>query len=298
MGQPVNVFTTPTGGDSGSSAAHAMLPAALMASHHGGMGGQGALGAGAMAFGGGLLGALLFGRGGLGGWGGDGGGTNAAAIELGTARVAFDTAAMTTLNNISAAIPTATGLVADKVNTGNMQLMNAINTGFATQGTNTLQQTIMLIQGMNMNQQTLMQELCGINTNVSAQGCMTREAVANDGEKTRALIQSIQDANLQRQLTVAETALLDANRRREHDQVIATITNTNTAVAAQQQGQQQQQQQQILTTVSSLFPILQSVLQVAHATAANTSVIAGNTGPVVGGAQTSTASPNNINTGG
>jgi hypothetical protein len=144
---------------------------------------------------------------------------------------------------------------------------------------------------MNMNQQTLLTELCGVNTNVSAQGCMTREAVMNDGEKTRALITSQYETNLQRQLGVAEVALLEGNRRRDHEQLVAQITNTNTAVAAQAQGQQQQQQQQLVSTVNSLFPLLQGVLQVAHAT--NSNVIAGNTGAVVTGPQT--ASPTNVN---
>lgn len=290
MGQPVNVFTTPTGGDAGG-AVHA-LPLAMMAggmNRHSGMDGVGGgLGAGLV---GGLLGGLLFGGRGFGNAAVVDGGVNTSAIELGTARVAFDTVAMQSLNNITALIPTATGLVADKVNTGNMQLMNAIGAGFASQGQMTLQQTIMTIQQLNMNQQTLLTELCGINTNVSAQGCMTREAVMNDGEKTRALLTSQYETNLQRQLGVAEVALLEANRRRDHDAVIAQITNTNTAVAAQAQGQQQQQQQAILSGISQLFPILQGITQIAHAT--NGNVIAGNTGAVTTGAQTST--PTNVN---
>lgn len=290
MGQPVNVFTTPTGGDAGG-AVHA-LPLAMMAggmNRHSGMDGVGGgLGAGLV---GGLLGGLLFGGRGFGNAAVVDGGVNTAAIELGTARVAFDTVAMQSLNNITALIPTATGLVADKVNTGNMQLMNAIGAGFASQGQMTLQQTIMTIQQLNMNQQTLLTELCGINTNVSAQGCMTREAVMNDGEKTRALLTSQYETNLQRQLGVAEVALLESNRRRDHDAVIAQITNTNTAVAAQAQGQQQQQQQAILSGISQLFPILQGITQIAHAT--NGNVIAGNTGAVTTGAQTST--PTNVN---
>jgi hypothetical protein len=283
MGTPVNVFTTPTDGGGAS----AMLPAALMASHSGIGGGMGAgLGAGLV---GGLLGGLLFGGNGFGNRNGNN--VDTSAIELGTARVAFDTVAMQSLNNITALIPTATGLVADKVNTGNMQLMNAIGSGFAMQNSTTLQQTIMLIQQLNAQNLTTMQELCNINQNVSAQGCQTREAVVADGNVTRSLLTSrfqLEDSTEINKLNAKVIELQNEGRSRELGE---RISINNTAVAAQQQGQQQQQQQQLVTTVNSLFPLLQGVLQVAHAT--NSNVIAGNTGAVTTGAQT--ASPVNVN---
>jgi hypothetical protein len=301
MGQPVNVFATPADGSSGAAG---MLPMAMMAGmNHGGLGsGMGAgLGAGLV---GGVLGGLLFGRGGLGGFGNgiDGAVNGRAAAALdGTDGMAL----MQAIGMVKDTVNSGTASVTGAITNGNMMLTNAVTSGdnmlnstiqngFAMQNSNTLQQTIMLTQQGYQTQMQLQQEICGVNQNVSAQGCMTRETVNADGAATRALITAQYEANLQRQLGVAEVALLEANRRRDHDAVIASITNTNTAVAAQAQGQAQQQQQQILSGISQLFPVLQGLTQIAHAT--NSNVVAGNTGATTIAAQT--ASPTNVNTGG
>lgn len=287
MTQPINLFHTPAADTSHA----ALIPAAMMAA--GGMHNRNDFGGGSAIAA--ALGAAVGAAFGNGNGFGNRNNLTGAGIELGTARVAFDTVAMQSLNAIGAAIPAATGLVADKVTTVGGQLQNAIAAGFAAQTTNTLQQTFLLSQQLAAAQAALQSELCTINQNVSAQGCATREAVVAGDTATQNLINKLNTDNLQRELGVAQVALLESNRRRDHDQVIAQITNTNTAVAAQQQGQAQFQQQQIANTVAALVPAVSALIsQNAFARATNSNLNVGNTGAVTTGAQTSTASPVNV----
>lgn len=90
--------------------------------------------------------------------------------------------------------------------------------------------------------------------------------VKDDGERTRALITSNTISELQRQLTVAQTAALEdrlTNRARETE---INITNTNTATAQQIQSQSQMQAQsqaiiQLSGLISNLAGDIQTVRQ-------------------------------------
>jgi len=276
MGQPVNVFTTPTGGDGGSA-----LPLAAMAmGSHGGLGGVGGgLGAGLV---GGLLGGLLFGGRGFGNWGG-------GAVVDGVASCNRPQSADMSVTQ-SMGIMTAIGGVKDSVTMGNQMLSTSIDAGFAMQNATTLQQSIMLTQQANMNQQMVLSELCNINQNVSAQGCQTREAVVCDGDRTRALLSARFQMEDQTEINKLNAKVIELQNEGRQRELGNRIEINNTAIAAQQQGQQQQQQQQLVTTVNSLFPLLQGIIQLQHAT--NGNVIAGNAGAVTTGAQT--ASPVNV----
>ena len=92
--------------------------------------------------------------------------------------------------------------------------------------------------------------LATVNQNVSEQGCQTREYVANDGDKTRALLVtrfSQEDATKIAEQNARILALeTRGDHDRRHNETTLQITNTNTAVAAQAQFQQQQQQQQLI----------------------------------------------------
>ena len=115
-----------------------------------------------------------------------------------------------------------------------------------------------------------------LNTNVLQGTYAVTQTVTNDGDKTRALIQSIETANLQRQLGVAESRLM----HQENASLIRTgnvdvITNVN-----QNQLQTQQQQQQSAT--NSLLGQLISTIQ--H----NTNSIV-NLGTITGTSQAATA---------
>lgn len=287
MATPLNVFTSGADG-----AASSMAPMAMMAAmgSHGGMGGGLGAGLGAGLVGG-LLGGLLFGGGNRFGNGFGNGGDNTLAVGRDTAQIAFDTVMLQGQNALAASIPANAASVKDALQSSITALSGTTAAGFAAQTSNGLQQTILLTQQASALQAATIAAINAVNMNVSDQGSRGRETTVADGAATRALLTSQYETNLQRQLGVAEVALLESNRRRDHDAVIASITNTNTAVAAQAQGQQQQQQQQLVSTVNSLFPLLQGVLQVAHAT--NGNVIAGNLGAVTTGAQTST--PTNVN---
>lgn len=291
MGQPVNVFTTPT--DGGGSA----LPLAAMAmGSHGGMGGAGAgLGAGLV---GGLLGGLLFGGRGFGTVGGVAAVDGVASCGARRDCLTPDMAATQTMGLATAigGVNASVMALADKQAMSDMQLMNSINGGFAMQNAATLQQTIMLVQQANANQLLTMQELCGINQNVSAQGCQTREAIVADGNVTRGLLSArfqLEDATEINKLNAKVIELQNEGRTRElGSRIDITNTNTATATAEQRQAQLQFQFQDINNKIARLCEAVTIVHQEARAT--NSNVIAGNTGAVTTAAQTATASPTSV----
>ena len=92
------------------------------------------------------------------------------------------------------------------------------------------------------------------------------QAVNNDGDKTRALIQSIDKSNDSRAITNLsnEVTELRHDRRLQEATGNITISNNNTATATQQQNQAQQQlqaQYQILAQLAALNADVQSVKQ-------------------------------------
>lgn len=267
--------------------------------HRGGYGDGAGLGLGA-GLGGGLLGGILagalFGRGGFGGgFGGGNGGGEAVAVTADINQSIFGTAVLTKLGSIEAAVPIAA------LNTQNsiLEQTNALSTQLGQQ---TLATTIGFSNTKDAVQNTaaaLAVGISNVNQNVSSTGCMIERALAADGDRTRALVQSIFQTQQTEKITGLEIALARATERaasdRQHDELKLSITNNNTAVAAQQQGQLQAQQQAQFQTlaagIGSLNGLLGQVFQVAHAT--NTNVIAGNSGAVVTGPQT--ANPTNVN---
>lgn len=82
----------------------------------------------------------------------------------------------------------------------------------------------------------------------------TQNVVQADGEKTRALIQSINDANLQRELTVAQSALAEERGARRVREVEVNVSQ----VVSQAQAQQQQQQQ-LQAQFGQLFALLNGI---------------------------------------
>lgn len=114
-------------------------------------------------------------------------------------------------------------------------------------------------------------------------------AIRDDGDKTRALIVAQNDQMLNRQLAVAEAALLE--QRAIHRSAATEVNVTQTVNQNQLQLQQQQQQQQQLILLSQIANGLANVTQIAHAT--NSNIIAGNSGAVATGPQS--ANPVNVN---
>lgn len=136
--------------------------------------------------------------------------------------------------------------------------------------------------------EVVMSSAAALGTAVSQSRFDITSAVRDDGDKTRALLIAQNEATLNRQLAVAEAALLEqraTSRARETEVNVTQTVNQNQA----QLQQQTQQQQQFLITNNLLQAIL-SQAQVAQAT--NQSLIIGNSGAVNGGNQA--ANPVNV----
>lgn len=274
----------------------AMMP--FLGSGFGGAGAGAGAGLGAGVLGGVLGGALLGGRGLLGNEGRINGGEGCVTPTQLTAALAgvednqMNTAVLSQLGRIEAAIPynesqvqlalagvqsDITGLI-NSANIANLQGQFAINK-------NVSDTTAQIIAAEVTTQVAVGNAVTSALQNTFA----LSQAINNDGEKTRALITSINDANLQRQLTVADLDRRDeANRGRQRETEI-NIVNTNTANA--QQAQFQQQQQQLVVGFNQLCGV---VAGLQNAVATNSNMIIGNTGATTTGTQT--ANPVNVRT--
>ena len=259
----------------------------------GGMGGAvgGGLGAGLV---GGLLGTALFGRNGLNGL--DGGG---AAVSVNN-----DMAIMQTLGDIKAAVPLAESQVQLALAGAQMDINSSIQSANASSigAVSALSSSLM----SNLNMQTQMNQK-GFADNAAttvAQGTanllatkdaatqalqsswLLNQAITADGDKTRALIQSIDKTNDSRTITALAN---EVSELRNEGRLTAatgniTISNNNTANAVAQQQQSQQQQQQLTTLlahVNALYAqnqhIQQGVLNIGSGTVSGNSQTAANT---------------------
>jgi len=240
-------------------------------------GGMGGLGGGMM---GGLLAGALFG-GGLGNRNldnrlpvGEGCVTPSqlTAALAGVQDTNMNTAVLQTLGAIQGAIPVAEGQVqlalAGATADINGNISAAIQTAINGQA------------GINKNiSEAIASSLASqnaINMNVMANGAAnisatkdsqyaTAVAISNSTKEILAALNAQNVDNLQRQLTVAETALAEQRNEGRFRQSEINITNTNTATAQQFQVQQQQQQQfQILANLSANLANLANDVQVVR----------------------------------
>ena len=271
-----------------------------------GMGGQGSamgtgLGAGLV---GGLLGTALFGRNGLNGLGGTDGVVGPAATLAGVESVVNNAAIMSQLADVKAAIPLAESQVQLALAGAQMDLNNSIAQGTASTG-NIVRNIADGIMN-NLNMQTQMNQK-GFSDNAAttvAQGTanllatkdaatqalqsswLLNQAITNDGDRTRALIQSIDKTNDSRLITslANEVSELRNEGRLRGVEGNITISNTNTANAVAQQQQAQQQQQQLAVLGANLQAlwqqnqhIQQGVLNIGSGTVSGNSQTAANT---------------------
>lgn len=250
---------------------------------------------------GGILGGALLNRNGILGGGVDGvataGVVTPAMLTSGLASV-IDSNQNTTLlqsvGDVKAAVPLAEAQV---------QLAIAGSTATLTAGQAMINKNISEAIAASLASQN------NINVNVLNQGSMTRESVAQYGVanltatkdaqfataqaiagSTKEILAALNDqntANLQRQLTVAESSLLENRLIGRQREVEVNVTQTVAQNQAQAQAQQQQQQQAII--LAQLCSAIQG-LQVATAT--NSNLIVGNTGATTTGPQT--ANPVNV----
>ena len=253
-----NIFTK-----DGAKSMDAIIPALLAGGNQGG----GAMGAGlgAGVLGGVLGGALLNGN-------GIGGNRNAvnegvvtpAVLAASLANVTDtlqNTTVLQTLGDIKASVPLAEGQVqlalagvqSDLTTQANIN-QTAVVAGQATINKNISDAIAASLASQN-----------NINQNVSAQGTLnliatkdsqyaTAVAISNSTKELLAALNSQNMADLQRQLGVAESALLESRSiAREHVNTLnITNTNTNTALALQSQTQAQAQSQAIIQLAAEL----------------------------------------------
>lgn len=223
----------------------------------------GGSGAGSDGMGGGVLLGLLLGRSGIlgGGVGADGVASGSAAVD---AAVASALASANQANNNSM-------LLLKDIQDSSQQIIAAVNTGDQTLLTTSLQGQIANLQGqanilagVESAKGTIVNEVHEsesalgngistlaaataaafgvVNTNNANQTATILSAVASDGQATRALIQSIETASLNREITVAQNEI---SNLRHHDAVSASgvnVTNNinQTAVATANATVQQQ----------------------------------------------------------
>jgi hypothetical protein len=107
---------------------------------------------------------------------------------------------------------------------------------------------------VNANAVALMQGQAAINQNIMENRYELSKDISADGEKTRALITSQYEINLQRQLADANAAIIEL-RSREYSGAAARgveVTTTNNINQMQQQQQQQAQYGQLANLIWSL----------------------------------------------
>jgi hypothetical protein len=268
------------------------------ATNYGHDGGGLGMGLGGGLIGGVLLGALLGNRnGGLFGGNGDNGG-GAAVNQLTLSNIQGQ------LGDIKAAVPlaesqvqTALALAQSDITSQNqaqtLALSNSIaqakEAGVASANQNALMNAAGFSNlGDKVDTLSAAQAVGfgNVGLQIAQTGWAVTSAISNDGEKTRALIQSIDSANLNRMLTTAQNEIIELRNERAR----AADTNGLTISMINNQNQNQLQFQQQAQAIGSLTSALAGVAQIAHAT--NQNIIAGNAGAVTTGAQS--ANPVNV----
>ena len=210
----------------------------------GNMGGAlgGGLGAGLV---GGLLGTALFGRRGLGGLdGGDGvaGGVTATGLA--------DMSLMQAIGAVDKAVAVSSAAMEASQANQTIAFTNQLNAATGSLATR-IDSTK---EAVNANAMVLAQQLNQVNTNIMMTANETQKTVYNDGDKTRALITSQYELNLQRQLADANAAIIELrgdSRLNERSRGIE-VTTTNNINQMQQQQQQQQQFGQLANLIYAL----------------------------------------------
>ena len=251
--------------------AEIMTPGMIMGQ---GGGGDGMFGGGGL-IGGLILGSLLRNNGNL--LGGDGAGGAALGATLRNPpeqnQANMDLMAAIGAVDKSVAISTAT-----------MEASQATQTlGITTQSNNVASSLAARVDNIkdvvNTNAVALMQGQAAINQNIMENRYELSRDISNDGEKTRALIVSQYEINLQRQLADANAQIIELRGNNNLQGAAAGITLTNTNNINQMQ-QQQQQQAQYAQLAHLIYGLGQNITN----------------GAINVGSGTQTANPTNTNT--
>jgi len=269
-----------------------------------GAGAGGLAGAGAGILGG-ILGGALLNRGGLFG-GVDGAGRHVTPEQLQTAIAGLNDSTQNSMvlqgiGDIKAAVPLAEAqaqlAIAQSQNAlsnqiGQQSLAVAQGFGNTSQQISQAQAAVIAVgesvkDSVNATSAATQLAIAGVNTQSLQNTFALSQAITNDGDKTRALLIKQNEDMLNRQLAVAEAALLEARNEGRARGTEINVTQQVTQNQAQAQAQLQQQQQLVL-----LNTIAGHLVGLQNAVATNSNMIIGNTGAVGTGPQT--ANPINV----
>lgn len=227
-----------------------------------------------------LLALLGRGRGGLGGDGDD---------CCGEGKF-LDAAVLNAVNGLTASVPTTALETQNAINSAIATLALGTQQGFANVKDSVQAAAAVGLAATNTVERTTLTTSAAILAAVADAKYASAIAVRDDGDKTRAKIDFYHDQDMQRKLTVAESALLEERTRGRirESEVTITNTNTNTATAVSQQ-QQGQTQLQLLAALVSEVRNLAGDVQVVRQAQSNI-----NFGTQTGTAQTAGATNNKV----
>jgi hypothetical protein len=221
-------------------------------------GGDGGLGFGS---GGGLIGGLILGTllrnggGGLFGGGADGGAAG-AVLRSPPEQVAANMSLMQSIGAVDKAV--AVGTAAMEASQANQTIgltsqFNSTTASLATRIDSTK-------EAVNAGTMVLAQQIAGLSQTTMENRYELSKDVANDGDKTRALITAQYEAALNRQLSDANAAVIALQTRFENAERSRGIevTTTNNINQMQQQTQQQQQYGQLYNALWALAQNIQN----------------------------------------
>jgi hypothetical protein len=214
-------------------------------------GGGGLFGGGGGLIGGLILGSLL--RNGNGGFlGGDGNGAalGGAVLRNPPEQDMANMSLMQSIGQVDKAVAVSTAAMEASQANQTIGLNAALNS--VTQGLSLRIDNVKDV--VNQNSVALMQGQAAIQQNIMENRYELSKDISADGEKTRALITSQYELNLQRQLSDANAAIIEL-RSREFSGSAARgveITTTNNINQMQQQQQQQAQYGQLANLIWSL----------------------------------------------
>lgn len=203
------------------------------------MGGDGGLfggGSGGGLIGGLILGSLLRNNGNLLG-GGDG--AAAAVLRSPPEQVQANMSLMQAIGAVDKAVSNSTATMEASQATQTLGITSQLNnvTGSLANRVDGVKDTV------NAMAMVLAQQVNGLQQQVMENRYELSKDVANDGDKTRALIVSQYEASLNRQITDANSALIAANARYEGFERSRGVEVNTTTTVNQMQAQQQQQAQ-------------------------------------------------------
>ena len=246
--------TQSTTGTEGTTMAEVMTPSMIM----GAGSGDGGLGFGG---GGGLIGGLILGsllRQGRGGLFGDegGAGVGGAVLRNPPEQNQANMDLMAGIGQVDKAVAVGTAAME-----GSQAAQSAaINASLNSVASSLVTRIDSTKEAVTANAMVLAQQLNALNTNLMTTANETQKVVANDGDKTRALITQQYEMNLQRQLADANAAIIELrgdNRLAERTRGIE-VTTTNNINQMQQQQQQQAQVGQLANLIWGLSQQIRS----------------------------------------